>query len=156
VLPPTRSAGYCNTINWMEKITMNHIQWSCFPLNAFNSHNQFGRYWCTSPSWWNSKHVPLFIAFWWNAFESEPGKAQMWIDLGNHIDEWGKKKPGFSLPKAPTSGAALFAMGFKRQCLESPICRATMEFNLGNLLYTKWKKRTLSALLQGQNCIRVG
>lgn len=44
VLPPSRSAGYCNPISRMEKITMNHIQWSCFPPNALNSHNQFERY----------------------------------------------------------------------------------------------------------------
>lgn len=44
VLPPSRSAGYCNPISRMEKITTNHIQWSSFPPNALNSHNQFERY----------------------------------------------------------------------------------------------------------------
>lgn len=101
VLPPSRSTWYYNYISRMEKVTENHIQWSWFPPKALNSHNQFRRYRCTShrlqqtPSRRNSKHVPLFIGFWWNAFELEPGKAQMWINLGNRCDEWGKKKACF-------------------------------------------------------------
>lgn len=114
VLPPSRSAWYCNSISRMEKITLNHIQWSWFPPKALNSHNQFGRYRRTSPrlqqtpSWRDGKHVPLFIGFSWNAFELEPGKAQMWIDLGNRCDEWGKKKAWFFNAES----SSFFAVGF--------------------------------------------
>lgn len=46
------------------------------------------------------KHVPFLLVHRQNVLELEPGKAQMRIDLCNHVDERGEPKPHFTMPSA--------------------------------------------------------